>query len=253
MLEVVTLSGFAFLAGLLDSVVGGGGLIQIPALLIVLPNAPIATLFGTNKLSSIAGTSVAVWQYSRTIAIPWNMVLPGAIAAGIFAFWGANTVQWLQPSLLRPIILVLLTAVGIYTALRKEFGTVHQPKRSPTYQLGIGVGISAIVGFYDGFFGPGTGSFLIFGFISLLGFSFLRASAAAKVINWATNFTALLAFASSGHVFYQFAVPMAVCNILGAIVGTRLAMLKGNQFIRLLFLGVVAALILKLAYDLWHG
>jgi uncharacterized protein len=248
-MEVLTLLGFAFLAGLVDSVVGGGGLVQLPALLIVLPNAPIATLLGTNKVSSIAGTSIAVWQYSGRVSIPWKTALPGAIAAGLFAFAGANAVQWLQPSLLRPMILVLLVVVGIYTFFRKEFGTIHQPKLAPSQQIIVGVILSAIVGFYDGLFGPGTGSFLIFGFIGLLGFDFLSASASSKVINWATNFTSIIAFASGGHVLYHLALPMAACNVLGAIVGTKLAMLKGNPFIRVLFLSVVAALILKLAYD----
>jgi hypothetical protein len=248
-MELVTLLGFAFLAGLVDSVVGGGGLVQIPALLIGLPTTPIATLFGTNKVSSIAGTTVAVWQYGRQVSIPWKTVLPGAISAGLFAFAGANAVQWLQPSLLRPMILVLLTIVGIYTFFRKEFGTIHQPKLAPVQQMIVTVLMSAIVGFYDGFFGPGTGSFLIFGFIGLLGFDFLSASASSKVINWATNFTSIIAFASSGHVLYHLALPMAACNIMGAIVGTKLAILKGNLFIRLLFLTVIAALILKLAYD----
>jgi uncharacterized protein len=247
--DILILSGFAFLAGLVDSVVGGGGLIQLPALLIVFPHTAIASLFGTNKLASIAGTSIAVVQYSRQVTIPWKTVLPGAIAAGTFSFLGAHCVQFLSPSLLRPIILVLLVVVGVYTFFRKDFGSLHQPKLNGIRSAITAIAAGAILGFYDGFFGPGTGSFLIFAFIGVLGFDFLTASASSKVLNWCTNFAALVAFASAGQVLYALALPMAGCNIVGSFVGTRLAVLKGNSFIRILFLVVISALIAKLIYD----
>jgi uncharacterized protein len=250
--DILILSGFAFLAGLVDSVVGGGGLIQLPALLIVFPHTAIASLFGTNKLASIAGTSMAVMQYSRQVAIPWKAVLPGAIAAGTFSFLGAHSVQFLSPRLLRPIILVLLVGVGGYTFLRKDFGSVHRPKLNGRREAIAAIAMGSILGFYDGFFGPGTGSFLIFAFIGILGFDFLTASASSKVLNWCTNFAALVAFASAGQVLYALALPMAVCNIMGSLVGTRLAVLKGNSFVRVLFLAIVSALIAKLIYDALH-
>jgi uncharacterized protein len=239
----------AFLAGFVDAVVGGGGLIQLPALLILFPHVAIATLFGTNKLASIAGTSVAVIQYARQVVIPWRIVLAGAIAAGFFSFWGARAVQFIQPGLLRPLILVLLVGVGLYTYLKKDFGVAQQSKVAAQYRLMATVLTGSIIGFYDGFFGPGTGSFLIFAFIGVLGFDFLQASASAKILNWATNFTAILAFASAHQVLYLLALPMAICNVAGSILGTRLAILKGNAFIRGLFLSIISVLILKLVYD----
>jgi uncharacterized protein len=247
--DIVLLGIAAFMAGFVDAVVGGGGLIQLPALLILFPHIPIATLFGTNKMASIAGTSSAVLQYAQQIAIPWTSVLPGAIAAGICSFWGARAVQFLQPSLLRPLILVLLTGVGLYTYLKKDFGTAQPSKIAIQYRAIATMLVGGMIGFYDGFFGPGTGSFLIFAFIGVLGFDFLKASASAKILNWATNFTALLAFASAHQVLYSLAIPMATCNIAGSLLGTRLAILKGNGFIRVLFLSIVSVLIVKLAYD----
>jgi uncharacterized protein len=241
---------FAFLAGLVDAVVGGGGLIQLPALLILYPQVPIATLFGTNKLSSIAGTSVAVVQYGRYVSLTKRVVLPGAIAAGCGSFAGARCVQFLNPQLLRPVILVLLVLVCGYTYHQKNLGSLHKPVLSPLHQAIAATLIGLGLGFYDGFFGPGTGSFILLTFISILGFDFLHASASAKVLNWATNFTAIIAFASNGHLRYSLAFPMAAFNIVGALVGTRLAILKGNRFVRQLFLFIVLALIAKLTYDL---
>jgi uncharacterized protein len=247
--DIVLLGVAAFIAGFVDAVVGGGGLIQLPALLILFPQIAIATLFGTNKLASIAGTSVAAVQYAQRIAIPWNSVLPGAIAAGVFSFLGARVVQFLQPSLLRPLILVLLVGVGLYTYFKKDFGAAQQSKVVAQYRTIVTVLAGGIIGFYDGFLGPGTGSFLIFAFIGVLGFDFLKASASAKILNWATNFAALLAFASAHQVLYSLALPMAVCNVAGSLFGARLAILKGNAFIRALFLSIVGILIIKLIYD----
>lgn len=250
MVHDIVLAGVAaFMAGFVDAVVGGGGLIQLPTLLILFPHIAIATLFGTNKMASIAGTSAAGVQYARQIAIPWVIVVPGAIAAGIFSFWGARMVQFLQPSLLRPLILVLLIGVALYTYLKKDFGTAQLSKVAVQYRMLATALVGSLMGFYDGFFGPGTGSFLIFAFVEVLGFDFLTASASAKILNWATNFTALLAFVSADHVLYALAMPMAVCNIAGSLLGTRLAILKGNAFIRVLFLSIVSVLIVKLVYD----
>lgn len=247
--DLILLGVAAFTAGFVDAVVGGGGLIQLPALLILFPHIPIATVFGTNKMASIAGTSAAAIQYAQMIAIPWTSVLPGAIAAGIFSFLGARVVPFVQPSLFRPLILVLLFCVGVYTYFNKDFGTAQQSRIAVKYRPIATILAGGILGFYDGFFGPGTGSFLIFIFIGVLGFDFLKASASAKILNWATNFTALLAFASTHQVLYSLAIPMAVCNIAGSLLGTRLATLKGNVFIRGLFLSIVSVLIAKLVYD----
>ncbi len=250
MTETVVLCLFAFLAGLIDSVAGGGGLIQIPALFILLPGAAVGTLLGTNKLSSIAGTSIAAAQYARHVKISWQATLPATLAALIFSFLGARVATMMRPQVMRPLILILLAGIAIYTFVRKDLGSLHAPRLGRMAQLLTGVATGMVIGFYDGFFGPGTGSFLIFVFIGLFGFSFLSASASAKVVNFATNLSATLYFAWTGNILYGIAVPMAACNILGSLVGTRLAILKGNRFVRILFLLVVSGLILRLFYDL---
>jgi uncharacterized protein len=250
MAEIIIVSIFAFGAGFVDAIVGGGGLIQLPSLLIALPQAPIPTLFGTNKLSAIAGNSISAWQYSRRVKVPWKLVLISAIGAGIASFCGAKCTGLLQPSLLRPLVIILLIAVSLYTWQNKDLGTSARSKLPPDRELVIGLLLSSAIGFYDGFFGPGTGTFLVFAWIGILGYDFLNATAIAKIINWSTNFTAIVAFFVTGNILYQFALPMAICNILGAILGTRLAILKGNQFIRIIFQSVVICSIGKLSYDL---
>ncbi len=252
--QTLALCAFAFLAGFIDSVVGGGGLVQIPALLILLPpGTPVADVFGTNKLVGISGTATAAWNFARHVEIDWRAVLPATAAGFAFSVLGARTVSHLNPAVLRPMVLVLLVAVAIYTFIRKDFGSLHAPRLSMSRQQWIGSGVGAVIGFYDGFFGPGTGSFLIFIFIGMFGFNFLAASAASKVVNTATNLSTVIYFAATNHVIYRLAVPMAVCNMLGSLTGTRLAILRGSRFVRLFFLGVVAAIICKLAYDLARG
>jgi uncharacterized protein len=249
LIDIAILCGFSFLAGFIDSVAGGGGLIQLPALLVVLPDFSVATLFGTNKLSSICGTSIASVQYARHASILWKATLPATIAALFFSFLGARTVSLINPGVMRPVVLFLLIGIVVYTFIQKDFGSLHLPKLTDRGQSILSILTGTVIGFYDGFFGPGTGSFLIFVFISIFGFSFLAASASAKIVNFATNLSALLFFVFTGNVLYTFAVPMAAFNIAGSLVGTRLAILKGNRFVRILFLIVVSALILKLAYD----
>lgn len=245
----VVLGLAAFSAGFVDAVVGGGGLIQIPALFAAFPATAPATLFGTNKVASIVGTTSAALQYSRRVAIPWRVALPGALAALIGAWYGAKAVAYLPPTVLRPLILVLLLLVAVYTFMRKDLGAVSREgvhgRRSAVVALAIG----GIIGFYDGFFGPGTGSFLIFLFIRFLGMDFLRASVTAKILNVATNFAAIGFFASNVEILWKLGLIMAVCNLSGAIIGSRTALRHGTGFVRKMFLCVVSVLIAKLAYD----
>ncbi|SIT90865.1 sulfite exporter TauE/SafE family protein [Pontibacter indicus] len=247
--EIIYLCFFAFLAGFIDSVVGGGGLIQLPALMIFLPGVPLPTLFGTGKVAGIAGTTAAMVRYVRTVKINYLAILPAAAAAFVFSFMGARALSHLDANLLKPLILLLLILVAIYTFIKKDFGSLHAPKLTDAKEKVYGVLIGAAIGFYDGFFGPGTGSFLIFIFIGLFGFNFLAASAAAKVVNVATNLSALLYFIWKGHVLYEVAIPMAICSIIGSQLGTRTALKRGTGFVRALFLVVVSGIILKLAYD----
>ena len=247
---ILFLCAFSLLAGFVDSVIGGGGLIQLPAMLILFPGLPIATILGTNKFASCAGTSIAVNRYARHVAFDWPTILPAAITAFIFSFLGSRTVALLNTALLRPVVLVLLVVVAIYVFFVKELGIVHRPKHAPKKAQLLGILVGAALGFYDGFFGPGTGSFLIFLFVGVFGFDFLAASASAKVINLATNLAAVLYFGWTGHIIYTYAIPMALCSILGAAIGTRIAIAKGSRFVRIFFLVIVCALIAKLAQSI---
>jgi len=246
---LVALGLAAFCAGFVDAVVGGGGLIQIPALFAAFPGASPATLFGTNKLASIVGTSSAAVQYARRVSIPWRVALPGAFAALIGSWYGAKAVAYLPPTILRPLILVLLVLVAIYTFMRKDLGTVSTEPAHGGRSVAIALGIGGVIGFYDGFFGPGTGSFLIFLFIRLLGMDFLRASVTAKILNVATNLAAIAYFVNNVNLLWQVAAVMAVCNLSGAVTGSRAALKHGSGFVRKMFLCVVSILIAKLAYD----
>lgn len=251
--DCLQLFAFAFLAGFIDSIVGGGGLIQLPALFIFAPQYDHATIFGTNKLSSISGTSVACVQYARRVTLDWSVALLTATFAFVFSFLGASTVSFLPKEILRPIVLFLLIAVGIYTAVNKQFGTRHVPKLDRPYAKGYAMLLGACIGFYDGFFGPGTGSFLIVAFISIFGYDFLCASATAKVVNFSTNLAALCYFAPMGNVVFGLGFAMGSFNIIGAILGSRLAILKGSRLVRVMFLFVVSALILKFGYDILNS
>ncbi|MDP2795278.1 MAG: TSUP family transporter [Sulfurisoma sp.] len=248
-MEIAFLLTAALLAGFVDAVAGGGGLIQVPALLTVLPAEAPATVLGTNKGSSIFGTANAAWRYARRITLPWEVALPAAGAAFVLSFCGAALVSLAPKELLRPLILLLLVAVFIYTVMKRDFGAVS---RAPTFSGSAtrpALLAGAVLGFYDGFFGPGAGSFMIFAFVRFFGLDFLRASAAAKVVNFSTNLAALAWFAPAGHVLWQLALAMAVFNIVGAMAGSRLALRHGSGFVRWVFLAVTAVLIAKFGYD----
>lgn len=240
----------AFIAGFVDAVVGGGGLVQIPALFAAYPTTLPATLFGTNKLSSIVGTFTAAVQYARRIPIVWNVAIPSALAALVGSWFGAKAVIYLPPELIRPVVLVLLIAVAIYTFARKDFGRVGGVRSARNREMVIGGAIGMTVGFYDGFFGPGTGSFLIFLFVRFIGLDFLSAAAVAKIVNVATNLAALVVFSVSVEILWKLGVVMACCNLAGALIGSRLALKHGAVFVRRMFLCVVILLIGKLGYDL---
>lgn len=241
---------FAFLAGFIDSVVGGGGLVQLPALLIFLPSLAIPAIIGTHKLASFSGTFVATIQYARKVKLNWKFLIPIIISAGIFSVLGARLVSSLDKSVLKPLILVLLILVLIYTYLKKDLGNIHNPKQTGNRQLLLGLLIGGGLGFYDGFFGPGTGSFLIFAFVIIFGLDFLNASANAKIINCATNIPAIVYFLYTGDVIFKVALPLAVFNIMGSVAGSRLALTKGSSFVRMFFLIVVTGIILRFAYDI---
>ena len=249
MSELPLLALAALLAGFIDAVAGGGGLVQVPALFNALPAESPATIFGTNKGSSIFGTANATWRYSRKIEIPWSLAVPAALSAFVFSFLGAATVAWLPKDIVRPLVLVMMVLVVVYTAIKPDFGAVQGRKVSVHRERPLAIVVGAALGFYDGFFGPGAGSFMIFAFVGLFGLDFLRASSAAKVVNLATNAAALSFFIPTGHMLWTIALTMALFNIAGAFVGTRLAMRHGSGFVRAVFLVVSTILIAKFGYD----
>lgn len=248
-MEVVFVICAAFLAGLIDSVVGGGGLILVPALFSAYPQAAAATLFGTNKSASTWGTAVAARQYSRRVQLQWSSLLPAALTALVGAFLGAWTITILDPGFLRKVLPFVLLVLLAYTLARKNLGTIHAPSHDKKRERLIACSMGAVMGWYDGFFGPGTGSFLVFLFVRLLGYDFLHASAASKIMNVATNLSALALFAATGHVWWKLGLMMAVANVVGSICGTRLALKHGTHFVRYVFILVVSGLIMKTAYD----
>ncbi len=192
---------------------------------------------------------MATLQYTRKIKIPWLQVLVTALAAFCFSWLGALTISSIDAQFLRPLIVVLLVIIAAFILIKRDFGSMTEAEYVPSKSIGWGILMGAGLGFYDGFFGPGTGTFLIFGFILWLKFNFLQASASAKVINLATNLAAVIYFGLGGHILYQIALPMAVCNVAGAFLGSRLAILRGNRFIRWVFLLVVVGIIFKLLWD----
>ncbi|RSK43938.1 sulfite exporter TauE/SafE family protein [Hymenobacter rigui] len=245
--------GAAFLAGLVDAIVGGGGLIQLPAMLLLLKGVPTPTILGTGKVSSLMGTAAAFRRYAGQVPIQWRAVAPAAGVAGVFSFLGARVVSQLPQELLPKLVLGLLVVIAVYTFWRKDFGSLHAPKLPPRREPLYGALVGMVIGFYDGFFGPGTGSFLLFAFVGLFGFDFITSSASAKLVNIATNLAALAYFAYTGQILWAVALPMAVSNIIGSTLGAHLALRHGTGFVRGLFLVVVSAFIVKLGWQMVQG
>ncbi len=247
--ELVAVTIAALLGGFVNAIAGGGGLASLPILFGVFPGAPPATLFGTNKASMVCGTASAAIDYSKHVRLPWRTLAPAiaaAVAGGVVGAWLVTQVsgEWL-----RRLLPFMLAAVLIITVLGKNVGQHHAPHHSATVEAGLATLIALMLGLYDGFFGPGTGTFLIFLFVRALGFDYLHAVASSKVINMSTNLGALALFGSTGHVWWRFFIPMAIANVIGSYLGTRLALRHGSWFIRLIFIAVVATLILKTGYD----
>lgn len=241
----------AFIAGFIDSVVGGGGLIQIPALLISFPSTPIATLFGTNKIAALAGTSVAAYHYAKKIVFDFRLLFVISFSCFISSFAGARIVSLINVNLLKPLILFILIAIAVYTFLKKDLGTSQSKELSFRKQLFYGALIGLSIGFYDGFFGPGTGSFFVLAFVVVLGFEFVQASAYAKIVNCITNISALIVFVRQGNYMLELALLMALLNMAGNVAGSKLALKKGNDFVRLIFLVVVVIMIFKYGWEVF--
>jgi uncharacterized protein len=247
--ELIVVAVAAALAGFVDAIVGGGGLVLVPALFAVYPTAMPATLLGTNKGGAIWGTAWATWQFAKRVQLRWASLLPAVAAALLGSFGGAWAVTQVSADGLKRALPFVLGAVLLYTLLKKELGRHHTPRFGGTREAAIAAAIGVVIGFYDGFFGPGTGSFFVFAFVRLLGYDFLHASASAKLLNTATNAAALVLFAWKGHVWWHLAGVIALANVSGSFAGTRLALKHGAGFVRAVFIVVVALLIAKTAYD----
>lgn len=241
----------AFAAGFIDAIVGGGGLIQTPVGLILLPSLPVATVIGTLKVPAFSGTSFAAFQYLKKVDLNWKLLGIMMLLAFPSAFLGSTLLTYVSNDFMKPLLLVVLSFLVIYTYAKKNFGQQIEKNISHKRQLFNAVAISFVVGLYDGFIGPGTGSFLVVAFIAIMGFDFLHASANAKMVNLATNFGSICLFMLKGKIIWAIAIPMAASNALGGWLGAKLAINKGNSFIRIFFLVVVIGTLVRFAYDVF--
>jgi len=238
----------AFAAGVVDAVIGGGGMIQVPALFAVYPGALPGALLGTNKLASSIGTTGAALRYNTANPAPWPLILPAALCACLLSVLGSLAVLHLPAEVLRKAIPFVLLALLIYT-LRGPIGLVHAPRHEKATEVAIAATGASAIGFYDGFLGPGTGAFYKLLLVRGLGYDFLNAAAPAKVLNVASNLGALVVFAGAGTVFWGVGFAMAVANLAGGQVGSLLAIRFGSVFIRKAFIATTAILILKTFAD----
>jgi uncharacterized membrane protein YfcA len=249
MSDLLVVALASLFAGLIDAIVGGGGLILVPALFATYPGAVPATLLGTNKGGAIWGTAWAALQFTRRVSLTLRTMAPAMAAALLGSFAGAWAVTGVDASALRRSLPLVLIAILAYTLARKDLGRHQAPRYGTAHEPWVAGLIGATIGFYDGFFGPGTGSFFVFLFVRALGYDFLHASAAAKLLNTSTNLAALVLFTWKGHVWWHVAAVLAVANVAGSLIGTRLALKHGAGFVRAAFILVVGALILKTGYD----
>jgi uncharacterized membrane protein YfcA len=237
-------------AGWIDAVVGGGGLLQLPALLLVPGISPVQAL-ATNKLASVFGTTTSAVTFYRRAHPDLRTALPMAGIALLSSFAGASIAALLPAAVFKPVIVVALVAIAVFTLLRPALGQVTALRHTGRRHHGVAGAVGAAIGFYDGVLGPGTGSFLVFAMVSLLGYDILAASAKAKIVNVATNLGALFFFVPHGAVFWALGLLMGAANMLGGYLGARMATVRGSRFIRIAFLGVVTVLIARLGWDVW--
>lgn len=240
----------AFVAGWIDAVVGGGGLVQLPSLLIGLPaETPVATVSGTNKVAAAAGTGVATATYLQKVRPGWRSALPLMLCAWLGSTGGAQLVRLLPREAFTPVVLVVLVAVGTYTVRRPSLGLQQQLKHEGSaHGLRLAL-IGLAIGLYDGFVGPGTGTFFVIAMVALLGYGFLEASALSKLANLTTNVAAITVLGLSGHILWGLGAAMAAANLTGGFLGARMALKYGNAFVRRIFLLAIVLLGAKLAWD----
>lgn len=237
------------LAGWVDAVVGGGGLVQLPALVVGLPGASPVQILATNKLGSVMGTSASSLTYYRRVSPDPRTFGPLMLLAFTGSLGGALVASMIPKSAFDPIVLVVLVVVGAYVLFKPSVGDVTALRFAGHRHTAAAMLAGAVIGFYDGALGPGTGSFLVFTLVGLLGYSFLQASAKARMANWATNVAALCVFIPQGAVLWKVGLVMGACNLVGGYLGARTAVAKGGTFVRLVFIVVVGAFTLRIGSD----
>ncbi len=251
--ELWLLTGLAgFAAGLLDSIVGGGGLILTPAMLNLHPGLSILQAISTQRTSSIAGTSVAAWNYFRHVVVERRIVLPACVAALCASAFGVQFAKRIDPDALKLVVLVICVLLAIYTVFRRDLGTREERRFQPRHEAWAAAGIGASCGFYNGLIGPGTGTLLVFAFVSVIGLDFLKSSAVSKATNLSGDISSWTVLAIGGYVQWLLAIPLVIGNMLGSYVGSHLAIRRGDRFLRAVFLGVVVLLAARVAWGLLH-
>ncbi|WP_290886171.1 sulfite exporter TauE/SafE family protein [Arenimonas sp.] len=246
---LTALAGFA--AGLLDSIVGGGGLILTPAMLNLHPGLNILQAIGTQRTSSLLGTSVAAWNYFRHVVVERRIVVPALVSALAFSAVGVQFAKRSDPELLKMAVLVVCVLLAIYTVLRKDLGQKEERRFPPHREAWAAVAVGGACGFYNGLIGPGTGTLMVFAFVSVIGLDFLKSSAVSKSTNVAADLSSWTVLALSGYVVWLLAIPLIIGNMLGSYVGSKLAIRQGDRFIRMVFLAVVLALVARLAWGVF--
>lgn len=241
----------AFSAGFVDAIAGGGGLIQLPALLISFPDREVAEVAGTNKLGSIFGTSAAALNYRRNIKTDPKLLLAMVLPAFIGSGSGSLLATQISTEQLKIAIVVMLVAVFAYTLARPDLGKVEALKGAAKRQRTVGAVAGLTIGFYDGFIGPGTGTLLMIVLVAALGFAFVGASAIAKVVNVSTNFASILVFGASGSIMWVVGLAVGICNLAGGIIGSHVAIRRGSDFVRKFYLVVTFALIVRVLFDVF--
>ena len=239
-----------FIGGLMDSIAGGGGLISLPAYLLI--GLPPHLALGTNKFSSVWGTLVATGNYLINKMIDLKSALTAAAAALLGSWMGTRTVLLIKADFLNYILILLIPIIAVITIVNQNMGFKDKSKEISgcrKYILCLITGL--VVGFYDGFFGPGTGTFLILFFTLLLKYDYIKANGNTKVVNLASNLAAVITFAASGNILYKLAIPAACCGILGNLTGSKLVILRGNKFIKRIFIVVLALLMLRVILNVF--
>ncbi|MDR0227565.1 MAG: TSUP family transporter [Flavobacteriaceae bacterium] len=248
---LIYLGVIAFFAGFIDAIAGGGGLIQTPLGLALLPQLPVSSVIGTLKIPAFSGTAMAVKQYLKKAKVNWGFFLILASLSFGSAFLGSYVLTLVNNDFMKPLLFIILILLWIFTYIKKDFSSAKALILTKSKMYTWGIVIALLVGFYDGFIGPATGTFFIMGFIFLLGFDFFKASAYAKMINLATNFGSICLFLLKGAIIWKVAIPMAICNGLGGYCGAKMAILKGQQWVRYIFLFIMFVAICRFGYEVW--